>query len=181
MQLLVNTVQTAAGLHTPPWVKNGRGWNDPRANIPALLAQAEGARRLREGDATATREPFLPFLGSEQDDFAITVTLHRIVRSGRLVHVSQNREAALREIVWRGWAEGEDGVVIEEQDCVGETMHGVTDRPHRYGSPWPPAKEEEFAKLFLSGTSIRDLEVHFDAAASMLDRKRRKLGLPKRQ
>jgi hypothetical protein len=109
------------------------------------------------------------------------VKVYDLTKNGKLAHTSRTAEHIVREIEWRGWVVGQDGVCVFERYVKGETTWGPTHNPHRYGAPWPRAKEAEFSRLYKAGMPIRELEEYFDAASSMLGIKRRKLGLPKRK
>jgi hypothetical protein len=109
------------------------------------------------------------------------IKVYDLTKNGKAVHTSRTTENIVREIEWRGWVIGQDGVYVMERYVKGETECGLTRNPRRHGAPWPRAKEAEFARLYRSGVPIRELEEYFDAASSMLGAKRRKLGLPKRK
>jgi hypothetical protein len=108
------------------------------------------------------------------------IKIYHLTKGGKLAHASRTKSHALREAGWRGWTVGEDGVEIREAFAKADNEWGTTRNPYRFGGKWPTAKEREFAKLYTSGMPLREMEEYFDAAISMLGKKRQQLGLPKR-
>lgn len=181
MQALINRVLIACGLAAgnAEWTQGGlwSGENFAGTLRRAILTYAGLPKWVKP------TEPFYfryDDLTKEDYEKAATLTLYRVERNGKLIHISRTREAALREIGWRDWELGRDGVAIVEMKRKGLTIYGATRNPHRYGSPWPKAKLEEFARLYHSDIPMRELEEYFDTASSLLGRKRAELGLRKR-
>lgn len=181
---MLNRVVAAAGLFVKPWARSIQRLNGE--NFEEVVEQAEAAyrRKHEEGhfDDDDTDQVIIRSIAAEDDtDYKPpTITLYRIEKHGKLVHISRTKEAALREIAWRDWILGCDGVKIVEMTREGMTMYGMTHHPHRYGSPWPKAKLEEFKRLYQSDMSMRELEEYFDTSISSLGKKRAQLGLPPR-
>ena len=182
MQSLVNQVLIACGLgsgnaewtHSALWA----GENFAETLRTALLAYARKPKWMKPTDPIFLGQPIDI---TEDHPGDLWLTIYRIERQGKLVHVSRTLKNAMREIGWRDWILGCDGVEIVPIRRKGATMYGATRNPHRYGGAWPKAKLEEFARLYQSDMSTRDLEDYFDTAPSQLGKKRAELGLRKRR
>lgn len=179
MQVLINEVLTESGIYTPPWQK-GRSWE--AHNQMEYIRQAREAYARRRGKRTPL--PPMKLAKEYQPDNDLDdlpdVSIFQIMKHGKLVHESENLTAALREVAWRDWKVGEDGVNIVERETKGGTKWG-RGRPHRYGGAWPDAKKEEFVRLYSEGMSPNELSDRFDCAVTMLTKKAREFGLAKRR
>jgi hypothetical protein len=182
MQALVNKVMIACGLNSgnAEWTSSGL-WAGENFSETLRVAQIAYRRKPK------WVKPTEPIFTDERIDITEDhpsdrwLTIYRIERQGKLVHISRTLENAMREIAWRDWMLGCDGVAIVPIRRKGATIYGATGHPHRYGAPWPKAKLDEFARLYQSDMSLRELEEYFDTASSQLGKKRADLGLRKRR
>lgn len=178
MQVLINYVVDWSGIGTMPWQKAGHWQGFNIAQIIASAKRGTVRKWVKPTEPMFIRPQKFHDDGNNAD--VPIVSLFRIERNGKLVHTASTRAAALREIAWRSWQEGQDGVEIVEFKRMALGIYGIS-KPQRYVAPWPKAKLDEFAKLYHSDMSMKDLEVHFDTAISNLGRKRAELGLRKRR
>lgn len=95
--------------------------------------------------------------------------------TGKLIAQSTTFAHSKCEAEWRG---GLDPFFIEAIEREG--WEGLIAKSDRFGSPWPPAKIDEFCSLYEAGIPVRRLAAHFDCEDHGIIRMRNKLGLRKR-